>query len=218
MQPVPPPEFEVRAPRVSIVARLVPSLSSIIGMAGGALGSVMIVQTFQGMRNAETAGIAAVAGGLSEASQATAISLYLAILVGVIGLGVVIARPLMTTVTASPSGWLLVITGGLGFIPLALLWKAESLIVEAISPGNHNVAQSAATIQLCLTLTLITSVVLSLVLLMASLVPLPAALRAKKSWAPIVALLLVELALIGMAAAFQLRASWLYQVRMNERF
>ncbi|MDX6383620.1 MAG: hypothetical protein QOK48_1193 [Blastocatellia bacterium] len=218
MQPVPQANIQMPVSRISILARLVPSLSYLIGMGGAALGSMMIVRTFEGMRNAETAGIAAVAGGLSEASQAMAIALYFAIVVGAIGMVIMIARALMATATASPSGWLFIVTGGLSLIPLAIVWKAESLIVEALSPGNHNIAQSAAAIQMCLTLTFLTSGILSLILLVALLVPLPSILRAKRKWAPIVVLLLIEFALIGMAVAFQLRASWLFQVRMNERF
>lgn len=204
--------------RVSILARLIPSFSYVIGMLGAALGSILIVQAFQAMRNAETAGIAAVAGGLSEASQATAIALYLAIFMGGIGIVIMIVRSLMTTNTSSPSGWFFLITGGLSLIPLAFLWQGESLVVQAISPGNHNVALVASTIQLCLTLTLITSGVIALIVLVGSLVPLPAVLKAKRSYSPVIVMVLMELALIAWAIAFQVRASWLYQVRMNERF
>jgi hypothetical protein len=213
------PNAQTTSARVSILARLVPTFSYVIAMLGAALSSLLIVRTFQGMKNAETAGIAAVAGGLSEASQTAAIALYLAIFVGVIGIVVMIARSLMTTATASPSGWFFLITGGLSLIPLALLWEAESLIVQAISPGNHNVVEVASTIRLCLTVTLITSVTFALILLVCSLVPLPAALKAKRNQAPLVVMLLMELALIALAVAFQVRASsWLYQVRINERF
>jgi len=203
--------------KVSILARLVPLFSYVIAMLGAALSSLLIVRTFEGMRNAEAAGIAAVAGGLSEASQTAVIALYLAIFVGVIGIVLMIARSLMTTATASPSGWFFLITGGLSLIPQALLWKAESLIVQAISPGNHNVVEVASTIQLCLTATLITSVTFALILLVCSLVPLPAALSAKRNYAPLVVMVLMELALIALAVAFQGHASWLYQVRINQR-
>jgi hypothetical protein len=203
---------------ISIPARLVPSFSYIIGMGGAALGSVMIVRTFQGMRNAETAGIAAVAGGLSEASQAMAVALYLAVFFGVIALALVIVRALTSPATASPSGWFFIITGALAFTPIGLLWKAESLIVNVIAPGSQNVVQAAASIQMYLTMTTITAAVFCLIVLVAALLPLPAALRAKRIYGPIVGGLLIELALIGMAVAFQLRASWLFEVRMNERF
>ena len=113
--------------RVSIVARLVPLFSYAISMAGCALGSLQIIRTFEAMRNAETAGIGAVAGGMAEASLTTAIVLDLGILVGLIGIAVIVVRALITTSTASPSGWYFLIIGGLSLSPLALLWKAESL-------------------------------------------------------------------------------------------
>jgi hypothetical protein len=215
----PTPQFanaQTTPSRVSILARLVPSLSYVIAMGGAGLSSLLIVRTFQGMKNAETAGIAAVAGGLSEASQTAAIALYLAIFVGVIGILIMTARSLMTTTTASPSGWFFLITGGLSLIPLGLLWKAESLTVQAISPGNHNVVEVASIIQLCLTVTLITSVAFALILLICSLVPLR--LTAKRNYAPLIVMALMELAMIAFTVAFQARASWLDQVRINERF
>ena len=128
------------------------------------------------------------------------------------------ARSLITTTTAAPSGWFFLITGGLSLIPLGLLWKAGSLIVQAISPGNLNVVEVASIIQLCLTVTLITSVAFALILLICSLVPLPLPLSAKRNYAPLIVMGLMELALIAFAVAFQARASWLDQVRINERF
>ncbi len=205
-------------PGVSILARLVPSFSYMIGMGGAALGSVMIVRTFQGMRNAETAGIAAVAGGLAEASQTMAVALYLAIFFGFIALALMMVRALTSPATASPTGWFFLITGGLAFIPIGLLWKAESLIVQVLLPGSQNVATAAATIQMYLTMTTITAAILCLVVLVAALVPAPVVLRAKRTYGPVVGVLLIQLALIGIAVAFQLRASWLFHVRMTESF
>jgi len=49
-------------------------------------------------------------------------------------------------------------------------------------------------------------------------VPLPAAFRAKRSYDPLIVLVLMEMALIGMEVLFQLHNSWLYEVRQIERF
>ena len=205
--------------KVSIIARLVPSLSYVIAMLGAVVSAMLIIRTFQAMRNAETAGIAAVAAGMAEASQAVAILVYLAIFVGVIGLVVMVVRLLTTTATASPSGWFFLISGGLGLVPVTLLWKAESLLIEAISPGfRGGVVQVASAIQMCLTLTLITAGAFSLTLLVGSLVPLPAMLKSKRGYAPMIVLVLMELALTAIAVGFQLRASWLHQVGIRERF
>ena len=203
---------------VSILARLVPVFSYAIPMLGAALSALLLMGAMNAMRNAETAGIAAVAGGMSEASLTIAIALYLGIFVGVIGIVVMVVRSLITTSSASPSGWFFLSSGSLSLIPLGILWKAGSLLVQAISPGSGGIVRVASTIQLCLTLTLVTAVGFAVILLVASLVPLPTALRAKRSYAPVLIQVLMELALIGMAVAFQLRTSWLYQVVMRERF
>lgn len=113
--------------RVSILARLVPAFSYAIPLAGAALSSLLIVRTFQAMRNAESSGIAAVAGGMAEADLAITIALYLGVFVGFIGIVVMVLRCFMSTTTALPSGWFFLAGGGLGFVPLVLLWEAESI-------------------------------------------------------------------------------------------
>src|SRR5437870_4925891 len=202
--------------RVSILTRLVPALSYAIPMFGAALSAILLMGVMRAMTMAESAGVAAVAGGMAEADLFTLVALYFAIFVGVIGILVMVIRSLMSTTTTSPSGWFFLITAGLGLIPLLLLWEAQSLLVQAIA-GREGVAQVAPKIQLCITLTLVTTVVFALVLLIASLAPLPSVLRAKRKYAPLLVLLFMELALIGTAVAFQVRASWLNQVKETGR-
>jgi len=188
-------------------------------MLGAWLSSLLIVRAFQGMRYAETAGIGAVTAGMAEANPPILIGLYFAIFVGVIAIVVIVVRCFMSTTTASPSGWFFLVGGGLGFIPLVLLWKAESLLIQAISPGfRGGIVEVASTIQLCLTLTPITAAAIALILLVVSLVPLPSVLKAKRNYAPLAVLVLMEMLLIGMAVAFQVRTSWLQQVAITERF
>jgi hypothetical protein len=205
--------------KVSIFARLVPVLSYLVPLAGAALSVLLIVRTFQAMRNAETAGIAAVGTGISEANLPVLIGLYFAIFLGVIGIIVIVVRCFMSTTTASPSAWFFLVAGALGLIPLVLLWEAESLLIKAISPGySGDISMMASTIQLYLTLTLITAATFALILLVASLVPLPFVLRAKRRYAPLVILGLMEAVLIGMAFAFQIRTSWFHKVGITEHF
>src|SRR2546426_11796579 len=85
--------------RVSILARIVPALSYAIPMFGAALSSVLFMGVMRAMRMAESAGIAAVAGGMAEADFFVLVALYLAIFVGVIGIVVMVIRSLMTTTT-----------------------------------------------------------------------------------------------------------------------
>lgn len=205
--------------RISILARLVPVFSYAIPMLGAALSAFLLMGVMEAMRNAESAGIAAVAGGMAEADLAITIALYLGVFVGFIGIVVMVIRSFLSTTTASPSAWFFLVAGGLGFVPMVLLWEAESLLIQAISPGYRGgIALVASTIQLCLTMTLITAPTFALILLVASLVPLPSVLRAKGNYAPLVVLVLMEVLLIGMAVAFQVRTSWFHQVGITEHF
>jgi hypothetical protein len=203
--------------RISISARLGPALSYMTAMFGAALGSLLISRMFEGMRDAESAGIAAVAGGLAESNVAALVALCLATLVGIIGIAVLIARAFISTTTTSPSSWFYLITGGLSLVPLALVWEAQTLIVQAIS-AQTNITVVASLVRLCLTVALVTAAAFALMLLIVSLAPLPAILRAKRAYAPILVVALMELLLIGMTIAFTLRASYLYKVKDLERF
>lgn len=202
--------------KVSILARIVPSFALIIGMLGAAVTALLLMRVMEAMKFAESAGIGAVAGGIAEADVVTMVALCLAVFVAFLGIVVMVIRAFMSPTTATPSAWFFAITGALSFIPMLLVWEAESLLVGSLTGGN--VSFAASNIQLCLTLTLITSAALTLVMLVLSLVPLPSILRAKRKYVPIVVLLLMEFALIGMVVAFQMRTSWMYQVKLNERF
>jgi hypothetical protein len=203
--------------RVSILARLVPAFSYAIPMLGAALSALFLLGVMRAMRYAEAVGIAAVAGGMAEANLAVVLALYLAIFVGFIGIVVMVIRSFMSTTTASPAAWFFLITGIISLIPLLLLWEAQSLLVAAISPGGGGIVHFVSNIRLCLSLTLVASAVVVVILLIASLVPLPKVLTSKRNWAPLIVLVLMELALIGMAVAFQVRTSWLHQVKEMER-
>ncbi len=203
--------------RVSILARVVPALSYAIPMLGAAMGALMVFNLLRAMRYAEAAGVSAVAGGLAEANLPIIIALYFGIVVGFVGLVVGIAGTVISVRTASPAAWFFLLIGVLSFIPTALFWEAQSILTNTIA-SRGNVSFAATSINLCLTLTLISTAVLSLLFLVATIVPLPAAFRTKRSYGPLIVLVLMEIALIGMTVLFQLHNSWLYEVRQTERF
>lgn len=213
------PADQVVPVRVSILARLVPAFSYALP-AFGALGSAwLFVGVMGAMKNAESAGIAAVAGGMSEANLAVVITLYLAIFVGLVGVIIGLVRAFSITTTASPSGWLFLIMGVLGIAPMLILWRAESLLLGVLTsrsgPGIVSVADQITT---CLMLTIGLAAVGCVILLVASVVPLPTVLRAKRKWAPATLLLIMELALVAMTIAYHVRTYWFYQAKLNERF
>jgi len=198
--------------RVSILARIVPALSYALPALGAAISAILMLNVFKAMRNAEAAGIAAVTGGLSQANFAILVTLYLAVLVGIAGVVIGLVRFFTTTVTASPSAWYYLIAGLLGVTPMLALWQAQSLILDAIfgrsAPGG--VSAVAGQVTLFSIIAIVLGTVSILILLASSFVPLPAMLRAKRKWAPLIMLLVMETVIIAMAAIYQLRTAWLY--------
>lgn len=205
--------------RVSILARLVPAFSYGLPAFGAAVSAWLFVGVMRAMQYAETAGIAAIAGGMSEANLAVVISLYLAIFVGLTGVIIGVVRTFSTTTTASASGWFYLVAGVIGLAPMLTLWRAESLLLDVLtSRSGPGIVSVADQISMCLMLTIGLGALGCLILLAASVVPLPAVLRAKRKWAPLIFLVVMELALIGMTIAYHVRTSWFYQARLNERF
>jgi hypothetical protein len=186
-------------------------------MLGAALSALMFFGVLRAMRNTEYAGVAAVADGMAEANTAMIVALYLGAFVGFLGIVVAVIRMFMSTKSASPSAWLFLIVGGLSFIPTALLWEVQTLLAQTIA-NRGNVALLSQTLNWCLTLAVVTAAAFGLLFLIGSLVPLPAVFRARRSYMPLIVLVLTEFVLIGLAIGFQLHNSWLYQVKFRERF
>src|ERR1051325_10966513 len=122
-------------PRISILARVLPAIPCLIVMLGAAANAILLMGVMNAMRNAESAGIGAVAGGMAEAHLSIVISGYLAIFVMAIGIIVIVIRSLTTVKTASPSAWYFAVITVLSAAPMALAWKANSLLVQALV--NH---------------------------------------------------------------------------------
>src|ERR1044072_196707 len=212
--PFPPPP----APsRVSILARIVPALSYALPALGAAGSAYLFIMVMRAMREAEAAGIGAVSRGLSEANLVIVVTLYLAIVVGFIGIVIGFARMFMTTTTASPSAWFYLITGILGFAPMCALWQAPARLLVVMFSRSSNIAMVASKITILLMLALSVGLVSILVLLVASVIPLPRFLHAKRKWAGPVILIVMEIAVIVMTVLYHMRTAWLYQ-QYQERF
>lgn len=197
--------------RVSIIARIVPALSYALPALGAGVSAMLLLNVLNAMRNAEGAGIGAVTAGIYEANVAILVTLYLAIFVGGAGVVIGLVRLFTTTTTASPSAWYYLIGGILGLAPMFALWRAQSLLLDAIfSRTGAGVAEVARQITLFSIVAMVLGVVSILILLASSFVPLPAVLRAKRKWAPLIMLLLMETAIIAMTVVYHLRTAWLY--------
>ena len=206
------PEEQSAPTRVSIIARIVPALSYALPALGAAVSAMRLLGVLRAMRNAEGAGIGAVAGGVSEANFAILATLYLAIFVGGAGVVIGLVRLFTATVTASPSAWYYLIGGILGLLPMFALWYAQSLLLDAIFPRSTGagVSEVAGQITLFSIVAIVLGGVSILILLVSSFAPLPAILRGKRKWAPLISLLVMESAIIAMTVVYHLRTAWLY--------
>ena len=97
-------------------------------------------------------------------------------------------------------------------LPMFALWRAQSLLLNAIIPRltGAGVSEVAGQITLFSIVAVVLGGVSILILLASSFVPLPAILRAKRKWAPLIALLVIETAIIAMTVVYHLRTAWLY--------
>jgi len=167
------------------------------------------------MRDAEAAGIGAVARGLAEANVAVLVALYLAIVVGAVGLVVHMIRMFVDTKTASPPVWFFLFAGALGILPVSLFSWGQTLMIEALFPGTTGIISAANTLSLLLPALMFGAPVILLLLLALSVWPMRSV--SKPKWGPVAVLLLVEVALVVMAVGFQIRTSWLFQVTEAEQ-
>lgn len=188
-----------------------PALSYALSALGAAVSALLLLNVLNAMRSAESAGIGAVASGLSGANLAILVTLYLAIFVGGAGVVIGLVRLFTTTTTASPSAWYYVLAGVLGFAPMFSLWHAQSLLLDVIlSRTGPGVSEIAGQITLFSIVAIVLGGVSILILLASSFVPLPAILRSKRRWAPVIALLVMETVIIAMTVVYHLRTAWLY--------
>jgi hypothetical protein len=196
--------------RASILARVAPVFSYGLPALGAAVSALMLINVFRAMRNAEAAGIGAVSGGIREANIPIVVTLYFGVALGFAGIAIGLIRMFTTTTTATPSSWFFLITGIIGLVPVLLLWEAQSLLLGVIFGRAAGVAEVARQVSLLSMLTMLLGALSILILLVTAFVPLPRILYAKRKWAPVVMLLLMETAVIAMTVLFHLRNAWLW--------
>lgn len=187
--------------RVSITARLITALCYTIPALGGALSSLLLINVFQVLRNAETAGIDAVMGGMKEASIPVLASLYLAAFCGIVVIIVLLVRMIVQTKTASPPSWFFVVGGVLGLLPAGLFWKAQSLVIEVLSPGSSVSAGGIGAVGAEISQWLIASVIAApvvLILLVAASV-IPFSTRSNPKWSSLTAAAAIGILLLATA-------------------
>ena len=197
--------------KVSILARLISTLSYTIPAIGGALSSIFLMNAMRALRENETAGVTAVMRGLAEATIPVLGSLYLGVFCGIAVIAVLVGRMIVQTKTASPPSWFFVISGILFLVPAGLFCEAESLIIEVlINPrSSTGLGIIASNMSFLLILSMVAAPVVFILLAVLSVLPLSS--RTRPKWGPLIIATAIEILLIAVAIAFQMRLLWLYK-------
>ncbi len=189
--------------KVSVTARLIAAFSYMIPAIGGSLSSILLMNVFRALRENESAGIAAVMGGMKEASLPVIVSLYLAAVCGIVVVVVLVVRMFVQTKTSSPPIWFFVVGGILGLVPAALFWKAQLLVLEVLSPGSSigagGMASAGADVSQLLLLSVIAAPIVFILLVVASVLPLSS--RTSRKWSSLISATAIEMLLIATAVA-----------------
>lgn len=207
--------MEPLSTRVAVIPRLIVALSYSMAAFGASFSALFLFRVLRAMRDAENAGIAAVAGGLAETNVPVLVGLYLAIGGGFVAIITAAVRAVVETTTASPPAWFYFIAA-LSFLSVGLLWITESVFIEAIQPGSSGVAHVGSTISGLVTITMVVGPLFALLLLIVSVLPLRS--KSQTQWPTVSVLVVIQLVLIAAAVAFQMRASWLWRVMEAESF
>lgn len=198
--------------RVSIFERIVPFASLGLAAVGGGVGGWLIISLMNALRQNENAGIGALAGGLAEYSVIPLVFLYAASALGVVAICVAIGRLVIQTKTASPSGISYIVLGILSLVPAAFVWQSGSIIISVLDGSSREgMGELGATIATYCTIAMIAAPIILVILLAWSLIPFKS--LPGRRFGPIICLILVEILLVAVAIAFQLRIHELYTLR-----
>ena len=201
------PEVEIpEKARVSIAERLVPAIGFAVAAAVGAVGGLTTLRNLNALRNSENAGFEAFFGATAEVEAMAGAILAIAAVLGVFGIAVSAVRMFTTNRTASPSGIRVLAAGLLSLLPAFgihfTLHMLEGAVINRVSGGVSAVAE---TVTMLTYISMAGTAVVFLVLLAFAFVPVSA--RLGRRYSTIVCLLIVEAAVIGMAAIFFWQAS-----------
>ena len=186
------------------------ALASVLPAAGAALAVRGVIRTFEGMALTGSGGVGTTAMGLYEANRPLLVAAAAAAILAGWLAAVVLRKP------REFPGLLLSLGPVLACVPALLLWMLESFILGVIDPGaTGSVADASRRASMLLTasfgsaIVVIAIVVSIFALSLARPRPRDSALPPVAVWAAMTVLLL------GIAVAFYMRSSYLYQVAMT---
>lgn len=199
--------------KVSISARLIPALIYLIPIIGAALSAFLQLSMIQRWVATENVIAEAVFEVFAESIYPVLGSLYLQIILGIAVLVILIVRMVMETKTASPSSWFFVISGILCLIPLITLFESQSMVIEVLIDQNAAGVEAVGSIVSILLIFIMAALPITFFILIAlSLIPFTTKKRPR--WSPLITFILMEIPIIAVTVAFQLRFLWLYKATL----
>jgi hypothetical protein len=199
--------------RVSIFERIVPFASFALASLGGSFGGWLILDLLDTLSHVENVGIGTVAGGLAEYTVLPLLFFYAAVGIGILGICVAIGRIAIASKTSSPSGISYVVLGLMSLIPAAFVWQAGSIIISVLDgTGGGSMSDFGSTLTTYSRIAMFSTPFILAGLLAWSLIPFKA--RHGRRFGPVIALVFIQLILVAVAVAFQLRIAELWRLNL----
>ena len=198
----PTPQAPERS-RVSIVERVVPSMSFALASLSGAAAAAWMQLVFSAMRSVENAGYAAFYSAMTEAYAVGMVGLTMAAVVGLGGVATSAVRMFTVNKRSSPPGALFLFPAGLCLTPPLLTDYAGSLATAAVrNPVSGGLSSVSGTIDILNWLTI--GVALFSLLFLAAFSFVPFNSRNGRKAAPVLFLVLIEGAVAALLASYAL--------------
>lgn len=198
------PETNVPArARVSIIERLIPSVSYLVAAAAGAIGGVRILSFLESVRNSEIAERDAFFLYTARIELAMGTVLAVSAIIGAIAIAVSVVRMFTVNKTASPPGVLFLLLGPFALVPPFLVHFVLHLvehIAQAQIPEGGGMSAIAGTVSGVSYAAIILALLVAVVQIAFSFIPFTANLRRKFS--PMIFLIFNEILIIALAGVF----------------
>jgi len=189
------PEVPVSS-QVSILERVIPAASFGLASIGGIVGAVLTISMFTQLREAENAGMEAIAGAMATVNFLMLGLLGLSLLIGIGALITNIVRMSSDQPRSSPPGFTYLIAGIPNLIsPMLVAWSWSVIVEVMLGRSTGDATETGAWVASILILAIVAGIGALILLPIFSFVPFRA--RSGKKFTSVAALTVV---IIGIAA------------------
>jgi hypothetical protein len=184
--------------RTSLRAWFCLSLATVTG--GAAWSAWGLLRVTSAFRNAEASGLLSVARGIAEANQLLIASLYVGVICAVIAVFAYLRAH------NAPPVSLVLSSSFVALVPVALIWLAESLLLDALPFARDGVIANGTLIQRLLYVALVSGIVLSVLFLFVWALRVSPAVTPRRT---VAAVALLIACFVTAAIGLHLRNAWI---------